>query len=1382
MTETEVKLAGPTECLTFEPQAWRKTICKNCFQPPEKHTMVADLESSSDGSLFRKAVSRQNSSEPGTPESIGKLVDGFKSESRSSISPDKKAVSIKEKYEQLERDKFQPKEFSNTLPRTKYKKGISPTTEKCDTVESLSGTDNIKTNIPPPTLPKQYKKMPDSGSEMPNLQRSKFGSVENILDTDNGELVSTKQKMNKFGSMENIFVQDNRKELQKNLSKSNFDGSFENIPEGYKVRASDVKPLDKRRDILNKLDEFTNEVKSGVTSKIGQTTINKPKNGNVNITAIEANQTDDKQDCDNKENNKLRQSNDITTFKSEVEVTDSKPVCIDTNAKLKHDPHSKFALKLSMPENEKQSSLRQSKEKLLSPTINSHAIKTVPDTMSNISKDKLNTEANHNHIIVNDKDKNTVSSLKHRSQSLIDADNTGSDKDTCRPNEINALSKTSMLNVRDNIKSSTPEKDGSITWKLKHQLKTPSPETEKKPDFKLKIQLPQSIPEVQLSVVDKENTIKTLKRSENDQLISPKPETNEIPILQQTNQPKSPTKEADKRLELQTKEQSKLSSLVSPDIDKNSNLKLKDQTKSKSNSLIEGKRIGVNFKDQFSSFGKAKLDSSKWEKSSVNHTKQDTVITDNESKNGDYLSKSKKAGSEESKSIKIDQTKEDKPGQSTGEQQVLKTPKVDAEKQDTSKYSKSTLDTKKEKDKGTLNTKEKDELTTQCQSSTTDLKPNKNKNENDLTPKVEKSLLVPNKDDKSFGLRSNLKGVKEHGRKDSENISTKSKFELPSLKSSKSEPTDAKTLRTRAHGNITDSKDESKVKGNKFKSSKCEMKETIADTQGGLVISDKTDIPKLQYSVSGDHKPETKTDILDIKKPSISSSIFDQNQDELNINNAKPNECILNKTTMNTADNTLEKYTYINGDTSSQSPEPDTGQNIETEINATYVKCCHDFPTNDSVLSENETFGSKETDTLKRKNVGASETSEPHFDTLSTNIKDDASSTSQETCADINANDNLPLYVDTQVFTRSRNTITEDNVLTSNHIDTYDNRSTGSGTGFSSTKSSFETKHEESENVPNGDISDVLQLEKFNVQLKTLDSNRKINMELSESDIEKLKSELLNMTERCQNLETENEMLREDLSKTEVSAADLRKHMDEVDLTIKGLQCQLNSSDDRCIKLESENINLKNNIKTSQMKLQTKEADEMDERLSTREKLMDDMMEENEQLKQEITELKAEMEEMYDTFRDQEAEEFREIQKELEYTAKNCRILQFKMRKLERQCHQLEQDKKQVEDRLRTLQNQFQDRDAVAHIHCLEDELRTAKDVSVRLRDDLDLMEDKISKVDEENHHLTELLEQSDRKQFRLELEVDKLRDKIIELRTELRARNEADDGEPRKE
>lgn len=61
-----------------------------------------------------------------------------------------------------------------------------------------------------------------------------------------------------------------------------------------------------------------------------------------------------------------------------------------------------------------------------------------------------------------------------------------------------------------------------------------------------------------------------------------------------------------------------------------------------------------------------------------------------------------------------------------------------------------------------------------------------------------------------------------------------------------------------------------------------------------------------------------------------------------------------------------------------------------------------------------------------------------------------------------------------------------------------------------------------------------------------------------------------------------------------------------------------------------------------------------------------------------------------------------------------------------------------------------------------------AKEVSVRLHDELDIMEDRRSKVEEENLHLTDILEKSDKKQFRLEMEIDKLKDKIVDLQNQL--------------
>ncbi len=66
---------------------------------------------------------------------------------------------------------------------------------------------------------------------------------------------------------------------------------------------------------------------------------------------------------------------------------------------------------------------------------------------------------------------------------------------------------------------------------------------------------------------------------------------------------------------------------------------------------------------------------------------------------------------------------------------------------------------------------------------------------------------------------------------------------------------------------------------------------------------------------------------------------------------------------------------------------------------------------------------------------------------------------------------------------------------------------------------------------------------------------------------------------------------------------------------------------------------------------------------------------ENLTLHEELQDIRREMEELQDQFRLDDADEFRQLQAELEIAAKNCRILQFKLRKLEKRNENLENDK-----------------------------------------------------------------------------------------------------------
>jgi hypothetical protein len=125
---------------------------------------------------------------------------------------------------------------------------------------------------------------------------------------------------------------------------------------------------------------------------------------------------------------------------------------------------------------------------------------------------------------------------------------------------------------------------------------------------------------------------------------------------------------------------------------------------------------------------------------------------------------------------------------------------------------------------------------------------------------------------------------------------------------------------------------------------------------------------------------------------------------------------------------------------------------------------------------------------------------------------------------------------------------------------------------------------------------------------------------------------------------------------------------------------------------------------------------------------------------------------MQDQYREEEIEEFRELQRELEQNAKNCRVLQFKLRKSERQREQVLAEKEVLamkldEKRAEKVENEddveeVESDDALsvsngaasesaASVHTsgrlreVESELRIAKEVSVRLHNELETAEDK---------------------------------------------------------
>ncbi|TMS10372.1 Protein SOGA3 [Larimichthys crocea] len=115
---------------------------------------------------------------------------------------------------------------------------------------------------------------------------------------------------------------------------------------------------------------------------------------------------------------------------------------------------------------------------------------------------------------------------------------------------------------------------------------------------------------------------------------------------------------------------------------------------------------------------------------------------------------------------------------------------------------------------------------------------------------------------------------------------------------------------------------------------------------------------------------------------------------------------------------------------------------------------------------------------------------------------------------------------------------------------------------------------------------------------------------------------------------------------------------------------------------------------------------------------------ENEDLKTEIEEMRAEMDEMRDTFYEEDACQLQDMRRELERANKNCRILQYRLKKAERK-------------RLRFAESGQVDGEL---LRSLEQDLKVAKDVSVRLHHELENVEEKRMKTEEENEKLRQQL------------------------------------------
>ncbi|XP_067621469.1 uncharacterized protein [Eurosta solidaginis] len=114
-------------------------------------------------------------------------------------------------------------------------------------------------------------------------------------------------------------------------------------------------------------------------------------------------------------------------------------------------------------------------------------------------------------------------------------------------------------------------------------------------------------------------------------------------------------------------------------------------------------------------------------------------------------------------------------------------------------------------------------------------------------------------------------------------------------------------------------------------------------------------------------------------------------------------------------------------------------------------------------------------------------------------------------------------------------------------------------------------------------------------------------------------------------------------------------------------------------------------------------------KLKAAEQLCEELMEENQDAKKEILNLQAEMDELQDTYRDDDVKAKTNLQKDLEKMTKNCRILNFKLKKYERKVEIMEQEK----------QNGYNS-DLLARVKKLEEELRFSNELTRKLQAEAD--------------------------------------------------------------
>ncbi|XP_060806569.1 myosin-2 heavy chain isoform X2 [Amyelois transitella] len=232
------------------------------------------------------------------------------------------------------------------------------------------------------------------------------------------------------------------------------------------------------------------------------------------------------------------------------------------------------------------------------------------------------------------------------------------------------------------------------------------------------------------------------------------------------------------------------------------------------------------------------------------------------------------------------------------------------------------------------------------------------------------------------------------------------------------------------------------------------------------------------------------------------------------------------------------------------------------------------------------------------------------------------------------------------------------------------------------------------------------------------------NVKEYQEQIESLKQEMDILKKRCERVEKEkSDILLRRLANIDTA----NKYTTGRSSEVLKLQQKVNELTSQNEDLKDEKKHLSLRIKEVESELeckpsaeaQTRQIEQLRAKLLAAETLCEELMDENEDMKKELRDLEEEIEEMQDNFREDQADEYSSLRRELEQTIKNCRVLSFKLKKTERKADQLEQEKADQEKKLLEIVGGQEGLNRENRIKELEQEVARSTEVALRLQRDL---------------------------------------------------------------